>query len=204
MSHVIAVAGHPGAGKSAVVHGLVQSLGDASAIHMDSYETMTRTPIGEIAQWMKDGADIDAFAFPQLEQDLQRLSQGVSIVEPLTRQVVLPHKYLLFETQFGKAHRATGRYVDLLVWIDTPLDIALARVIRALTASFLRETDAQVLAQRVQWLQNYLDNYLGTVRSLMAMQKQKVAALADVVIDGQGPLAEVVQSASREILRRLP
>jgi uridine kinase len=204
MSHVIAVAGHPGAGKSAVVQGLVQALGDASAIHMDSYETITFKPIGEIAQWMKDGADIDAFTFPQLEQDLQRLLQGATIVEPRTGQEVLPRKYILFETQFGKAHRATGRHVDLLIWIDTPLDIALARVIRALTASFLREHDAQMLAQRVQWLQNYLDNYLGTVRALMAMQKQKVAALADVVIDGQGPLPDVVQSARREILRRLP
>ncbi|HEX7953117.1 MAG TPA: hypothetical protein VF523_08645, partial [Burkholderiales bacterium] len=130
MSHVIAVAGHPGAGKSAVAQGLVQALGDASAIHMDSYETITFKPIGEIAQWMKDGADIDAFTFPQLEQDLQRLLQGAAIVEPRTRHEVLPRKYILFETQFGKAHRATGRHIDLLIWIDTPLDIALARVIR--------------------------------------------------------------------------
>lgn len=204
MSYVIAVAGHPGAGKTAVVQGLLQAMGDASAIHMDSYETMTRTPIGEIAQWMKSGADIDAFTFPQLEQDLQRLKQGATVIEPRTSREVLPRKYILFETQFGKAHRATGQHVDLLVWIDTPLDIALARIVKALTASFLREQTPEKLAERLQWLQGYLDNYLGTVRSLMAMQKQKVASSADVIIDGQAALPDVVQSAKREILRRLP
>jgi len=204
MSHVIAVAGHPGAGKSAVVRGLMSALGDASAIHMDSYETITFAPIGEIAQWMKDGADIDVFTFPQLEKDLQRLKQGAAVIEPRTSLEVLPRKYILFETQFGKAHRATGQHVDLLVWIDTPLDVALARVVRTLTASFLHENAPEKLAERVRWLQGYLDNYLATVRSLMAMQKQKVAAFADVVIDGQVPLPDVVQAAKHEILRRLP
>jgi uridine kinase len=204
MSHVIAVAGHPGAGKTALVQGLVQSMEDASAIHMDSYETMTRTPIGELAQWMESGADIDAFAFPQLERDLQRLKQGATVIEPRSSRAIVPRKYILFETQFGKAHRATGSHVDLLVWIDTPLDIALARIMKALTASFLREQRPEKLAERLQWLQVYLDNYLGTVRSLMAMQKRKVAAAADIVIDGHGPLPEVVRSARLEILRRLP
>ena len=204
MSHVIAIAGHPGAGKTSLVQGLLQAMGETSAIYMDSYETMTRTPIGEIAQWMENGADIDAFAFPQLEQDLQRLKQGTAVIEPRTSREVSPCKYILFETQFGRAHRATGQHVDLLVWIDTPLDIALARVVRALTASFLREQKPERLPERLQWLQAYLDNYLGTVRSLMAMQKQKVAASADVIVDGQGPLQEVVQAARLEILRRLP
>jgi uridine kinase len=204
MSHVIAFAGHPGAGKSSVVRGLVQALGDACAVHMDNYETMTRTAIEDIAQWMKDGADIDAFSFPQLELDLQSLKRNEAVLEPRTTREVLPRKYVLFETQFGRAHRATGRHVDLLVWIDTPLDVALARNVRKLAVSYLREQQPARLAERLQWLIVYLDNYVGTVRALMPMQKEKVAAAADIVIDGQPPLADVVQNAKNEILRRLP
>ncbi len=204
MSYVIAFAGHPGAGKSSVVRGLVQALGDACSIHMDNYETMTRTAIEDIARWMKDGADIDSFLFPQLELDLQRLKRNEAIREPHTGREVPPCKYVLFETQFGRAHKATGQHVDLMAWIDTPVDVALARNVRKLAAFSLREQQPDKLAERMQWLIVYLDNYVNVVRELMPMQKQKVAAAADIVIDGRPPLADIVQSAKNEILRRLP
>jgi uridine kinase len=204
MSHVVAVAGPPGAGKSSLIEGLGRALGDACAIHMDSYETMTRRPIAEIARWMQDGADIDAFAFPQLERDLQRLKQGFAVTEPGTGRAIEARKYILFETQFGKAHRATGQHVDLLIWLDTPLDVALARNVGKLTGAFLREQKPEKLAERMQWLHGYLDNYLGTVRSLMPMQRQKVSAGADFMLDGLASPAEMARSAAAEILRRLP
>jgi uridine kinase len=204
MSHVVAVAGPPGSGKSSLIEGLAQAMGDTCAIHMDSYETMTRTPIAEIARWMQDGADIDAFAFPQLEQDLRRLRQGLTVIEPRTRHEIAARKYILFETQFGKAHQATGQHIDLLIWLDTPLDVALARNVKKLTASFLREQKPEKLPDRLQWLHGYLDNYLDTVRSLIPIQKEKVAAAADFVMDGRGPLSELVRLAASEILRRLP
>jgi len=56
-----------------------------------------------------------------------------------SRREVGPRKYVLFETQFGRAHRETERHLDLLLWVDTPLDVALARSIRASIAGFLRE-----------------------------------------------------------------
>lgn len=204
MSHIVAVAGHPGAGKTSVVLGLAEALGDAAVIHMDSYEKMTRTPMADIARWMDDGADIDAFAFPQLERDLQHLRQGMSIVDPRSKRQVAPCKYILFETQFGRAHSATGRHIDLLLWIETPLDLALARNLKAFVAGFLRARQPHQLEARLRWLQAYLDNYLGTVRSLMTMQKQRVAAGADFVIDGQGDLRSMIRTAGNEIRSRFP
>lgn len=203
MSHVIAFAGHPGAGKSSVVRGLLQALEGACAVYMDDYETMTRTAIEDIALWAKSGADIDAFSFPRLEADLGQLRAGRAIVEKRTGRQLVPGKYVLFETQFGRAHRATGEHIDLMVWVDTPLDIALARNVRKLAASWLRDPQPEKLAGKLQWMVGYLDNYIGTVRPLMAMQRDKVAGGADIVVDGQPPLADVVQSAKAEILRRL-
>ncbi|HEX4985706.1 MAG TPA: hypothetical protein VFV71_06490 [Burkholderiales bacterium] len=203
MNHVIAFAGHPGAGKSSVVRGLAQALGDACAIHMDNYETMTRTAIEDIALWLRNGADIDTFTFPQLAVDLGRLKRNETVVEQITSREIRPGKYVLFETQFGKAHKATGQHVDLQVWIDTPLDIALARNVNKLAAHALRQPPDK-LAERWKWLQVYLDNYTGTVRGLMAMQQERVASIADIVLDGRPPVAEIVQRARTEILRKLP
>jgi uridine kinase len=191
MPSVIAVSGPPGAGKSTLVAGLARALSGAGAIHMDGYDNMTRLPIETVARWYREGADIDAFDFPQLQADLQRLKHG-------------PGKYLLFETQFGRAHRATGRHVDLLIWIDTPLDIALARNVQALAGGFLAERSPEQLAGRLRWLQDYVGNYLGTVRELVGMQAQRVAPAADIVIDGQASPEQMVRAAQEQILRRLP
>ncbi len=204
MNHVIAFAGHPGAGKSSVVRALARALGEACAVHMDDYETMTRTAIEDIALWAKNGADIDAFSFPRLEADLGRLKAGQPIVEKRSGREIAPRRFVLFETQFGRAHRATAAHIDLLVWIDTPLDIALARNVRKLATSYLRDPQPAKLAEKLQWMVVYLDNYLGTVRPLMTMQRNKVAGGADIVVDGQPPLDEVVRQAKDEILRRLP
>jgi uridine kinase len=204
MPRLIGVAGAPGSGKSALVDGLAAALPDAGAIHMDGYDNMTRLPIEAVARWYREGADIDAFDMPQLAEDLRRLKAGEPAREPRSGLAVAPARYVLFETQFGRAHRATGRHIDLLVWVDTPLDVALARSVRALVARCLGEADAAQCAARLRWLQGYLDNYLGTVRDLLEMQKARVAAQADLVLDGRRSVAELVAAARAEILRRLP
>ena len=178
MAFVVGIAGVPGAGKSTLLAALAGALPGAAALHMDGYENMTRLPIAEVRRWFETGADIDAFDFPALQSDLQRMKQAPGIV--------------LFETQFGRAHRATGRHLDLLVWLDTPLDLALARALRAALAR----------GAQAQWVRGYLENYLGTVRELLEMQQQRVAAGADLVLDGRGSPAALAAAAAAEIARR--
>ena len=188
MGQVIGVAGAPGAGKTSLVLGLAQVLEDACALHMDDYERMTRRPIADVARWMHAGADLDAFEFPGLEPELARLKDA--------------HRYVLFETQFGRAHRATGRHIDCLVWIETPPDLALARNLQAFIAGFLAEPPRH--GERLQWLEGYLGNYVDTVRELLGMQRERVGAQADLALDGTRPLQELIERAQGEILRRLP
>lgn len=179
MSFVVGVAGIPGAGKSTLVSALAGSLPGAAALHMDSYENMTRLPVIEVARWFRDGADIDAFAFPALEAELARRKAAAG-------------GPVLFETQFGRAHQATGRHIDFLIWLDAPLDVALARSLRAVLAR----------GARPDWLQGYLDNYLGTVRQLLEMQKARVAGAADLVLDARASAATLADEARAAIARR--
>ena len=188
MGQVIGVAGAPGAGKTSLVLGLAEVLEGACVLHMDDYERMTRRPIEDVARWMREGADIDAFDFPGLEPELLRLKRE--------------HRTVLFETQFGRAHRATGRHIDCLLWIETPPELALARNLQAFIAGFLEEPPQY--GARLKWLQGYLENYLGTVRELVAMQRERVGAQAELALDGARPLQELIERARGEILRRLP
>jgi uridine kinase len=194
MRHVIAVAGPAGGGKSSLVGALVRTLEDATAIHVDSYQQITQRPIREIVQWMQRGADFDEFSIPLLAEHLEQLKRGVPVVDPQTRREIAPAKHILFETHFGRAHRDTGRHVDLLLWIDTPLDIALARNLIDLVGS--RES--------AEGLQRYLATYLEDVRGLRLMQRDRICADADVILDGAAPFDDMLARARREIKARFP
>jgi uridine kinase len=196
LGRVIAVAGAVGAGKSALVSALGSMLSGTTSIHFDHYEQMTRQPIDDVRRWMDAGADIDTLPVPGLGEALEALKQGYAVMDPATNAQILPAQHILFETQFGRAHSQSGRHVDFLAWIDTPLDIALARKVR----QFARELDSRDPAEAAAfgaWLSAYLDNYLGVVGQLLRFQREKVAAQADIVVDGL--LAPEAQA--REIAR---
>lgn len=199
LNYVVAVSGPAGAGKTSLVRGLAAALGSATAIHMDSYERMTKIPISGIEQWLREGAEIDRFEMPELAADLERLVSGQSVVDPATGATITPAKHILFETQFGRAHRETGRWIDLLIWIDTPLDIALARNVRAFVREFSSATDPARIADHLRWLDRYLCNHMDIVHSLMVMQRDKVAPAADLVLGGLLDIERSVQIARGEI-----
>ena len=202
MRYVVAVAGPTGGGKSALVQGLVAQLGDACAVHMDHYERMTREPIDSVARWAERGADFDELQVPLLGEHLRALKGGEAVVAGNTR--IAPRRYIVFETQFGRAHRDTGPLIDLLIWIDIPLEIALARKLKSFCAEGLRERREQAARERLEWLDGYLASYLELVRRLLLVQASRVRPQADLIVDGSGELDAMVRLAREQVLQRLP
>lgn len=200
-SCVVAVAGPVGAGKSTLVAGLADVLGSTATIHFDHYERMTEQPIEAIRRWAQSGADPDAMPVPGLAEALQSLKSGRPVVDPATQKEIAPAKFILFETQFGRRHAATGRAIDFLIWIDTPLDVALARKLRQFTgAAGLRSQDES--RAFLQWLEGYLDNYLGLVGGLLRRQRDTVGAGADMMVDGERDAGQLVRQTGEEIIAR--
>lgn len=201
MAFVIGIAGPPGSGKSSVTRALAQALGDAVVLPMDSYEHMTRHSMQELAAWAARGADYDELPLPLLQDHLGALKAGQAVVEPARGERIAPARYVVFETQFGRAHAATGALIDLLVWLDTPLDVALGRRLLQQVHGGLAG-DAAELRPRMEWVAGYLDHYLGLVRRLVVLQRERVMPGAELVVEGSGDPGQVAARLRAEIEQR--
>ncbi|PKN19513.1 MAG: hypothetical protein CVU71_08400 [Deltaproteobacteria bacterium HGW-Deltaproteobacteria-6] len=202
--HIIAVAGPIGGGKTSLVKALAHALNNASILFYDNYEQTSKGSIDDIVRWMRDGADINHLDITRLAGDLAKLKNGESVYDPLTQVEIPPEKFIILEMPLGREHKSAAPYIDLLIWIDTPLDIALARKIKEITHHFLQERREADGRDFVAWLNRYLDNYLRAVRELLEMQKERVGRNADIILDGKCDFETMLGQAVREIATRIP
>lgn len=202
MNIIIAVAGPPGAGKTSLINALVCELGNASSVSYDSYQKITEKPVNEITELLKDGTNYNSLIIPKLAEDLEKIKNGESIVEPLQNIEIKSNPYIFFETPFGKEHSESAQYIDLLLWIDIPFDIALARNLKAFTGFFLKEQRRDKHTDNIAWLDDYLANYLAEIRHLLYMQKERVSVNADIVVDGTNNIESMAEYAMKEIIKR--
>ena len=203
MRYIIAVAAPIGGGKTSFVTEIAKRLNDATTIHYDRYEKITEEPAHNLLQWLKNGANFNDFIIPNLSDDLEKLKRGEPIVDPLTNTEIPSKKYIIIEMPLGKEHENTAKYIDLLIWIEIPLDIALARKLKEFTGLFLAKHRQETYKDRIIWLDTYLDNYLQVIGKVLQMQKTKVSANADIIIDGQSDVETMLQHATQEILNKI-
>ena len=198
MTFVIAVAAPIGGGKTALVKGLAQALNGASTLHFDHYELATRKTPEELARWLATGADFNELRAPGLLSALQALQRGEPVSDPASGQALLSGDYLILEMPLGRAYAETAELIDAVIWLDIPLDVALARKLREFTAQALAD-ESEDPREFLRWLDAYLDQYTEQVRAILRMQKQRVAAGADIVLDGLRPLHALIADARQAL-----
>lgn len=197
MTFVIAVAAPIGGGKTALVKGLAQALNGASTLHFDHYELATQKTPEELARWLAAGADFNELRAPGLLSALQALKRGEPVTDPAGGQAILPGDCLILEMPLGRAYAETAELIDAVIWLDIPLDVALARKLREFTAQAL--ADREDPREFLRWLDAYLDQYTEQVRAILQLQKQRVAAGADIVLDGLRPLHALITDARQAL-----
>ena len=186
---VLALSGPPGAGKSTLASLLQRRHAGTRLISFDNYQSLTRLSQTQIQDWFVRGADIDEVDHSEIIADLRR--------ETDTAPDSGPQRLLLFETPFGRLHRETGAFIDLLVWIDTPLDLALARAILSFSRDAQRNPAPQAARDFIEWQIRYMYFY-PVVRAMYVAQRERIAPSADLSIDGCGPAelsAEIIEQA---------
>ena len=167
---IIAVAAVTGGGKTTLVRELLRRLPNAASLHFDDY-----TFEGEVenfGQWVKDGADYEVWNLSPLIKDIQAL------------QAKSAYDYLLLDYPFAYCHSALRPYIDCAIFLDTPLDIAMARrVLRDMT-----DASGDVIRRE-------MEHYLTRARSAHLQMLKDILPSSDHVLDGAKPLGDLVEDA---------
>lgn len=167
---VISISGLSGSGKTAVAHALKTRLANAAVISFDDYGERVYLD-RDINEWSADSSDNEWHTEP-IAADVERL-----LLEPLD--------YIILDYPFGYENRIVGQYINFAVYVDVPLDVALARrIIRDFTSREKNTNVADVKKVSLVGLDQELRFYLACSRSTYDRMPEIQKPTSDLVVDG--------------------
>jgi uridine kinase len=180
-SFVIGISSPSGGGKTTLARRLANALADAVVLSFDEYdEAGLIVHPASYQSWYQQGADYNAWQAPQLATDLRQLKAGAAVTSPVDQRPVEPARFIVFDAPLGRAHHATGQQIDLMVYLDTPLDVALARRI-------LRDfygNEPSLSTEKSAALRRELEGYLQFARIIYVEFVRQLKSTSDLILDG--------------------
>ncbi|MDQ0351938.1 uridine kinase [Alkalibacillus filiformis] len=163
---IISVAAVSGGGKTTITNQLLENLRESEALHFDDYD-FEGAP-NDFIKWVNDGANYDVWDLTPLVHDIQ------TVIE--TEQF----KYILLDYPFAYLNEQMKNYIDLAIFIDTPLDVALARRI-------IRDYGERTVSDVMSDLNFYLEYGRGAYVAMEVVKEN-----SDLIVDGTGSSEDVV------------
>ena len=172
---IIAIGAVTAGGKTTVVNAVKERLPGTASLHFDDYSF--EGEVEDFSRWLSEGADVHVWDLSPLKADIDRLIQSGKFDR------------LLLDYPFAYEHRMIKDYIDCCIFIDTPLDIALARRI-------LRD-NVQSSADEIRV---EMDTYLKYARKAYILMQEDQVASADHIIDGAKSLDEIINEVTEIVL----
>ena len=110
---IIAIAAVTAGGKTTAVNGIKHRLKNTQSLHFDDYSF--EGAVKDFHKWVADGADYNVWNLKPLEDDIIAIKNSGNC------------EYLVLDYPFAYCHHMINKYIDVAIFIDTPLDIALVR-----------------------------------------------------------------------------
>ncbi|PWV94502.1 uridine kinase [Paenibacillus cellulosilyticus] len=168
----IAIAAVSGGGKTTVTSRLGERLPNAIALYFDEYDLAGPD---DILDWVERGANHNEWNIDPILADITKLIHSGEV------------EYVLLDYPFANLHNNL-KTIDLTIFIDTPLDIAMARRI-------LRDFGNMNTEEIMNEMQFYLTRGRLGYESMLTTIKPH----SDVVINGTLPVDEIVRIIEQEI-----
>ncbi len=204
---VVAIAGTSGAGKTTLARKTAELVGGI-VLRADDYYADATFPDGldGLGRWLDDGADPNRWQTPGFADDVRTLASGQAIVDRKTGQRLDPSQLILVEEFFGRGRAEMARVIDLVVYVDTPREVALARRLqrgmgtswKAWWSEHGSEAPAAEVAERAKaslaFLERELNLYQKYFRRLYTRNEQRVRPTCDIFLDGMRPPEELAEA----------
>ena len=110
---IIAIGAVTAGGKTTVVNAVKDRLPRTSSLHFDNYSF--EGEVEDFSKWVSEGADVHVWDLSPLKTDIDKIVRSGE------------YDCLLLDYPFAYQHQMIKPYLDCCIFIDTPLDIAMAR-----------------------------------------------------------------------------
>ncbi|TGB03631.1 hypothetical protein [Halobacillus salinus] len=170
---VIAIASVSGGGKTTIASCLKGKLPNSKTIYFDDYDIDGPK---DIIKWIDNGCNPDDWDLSPLIRDIKQLFAE-------------SRDYIILDFPFAYLHSNTSNFIDFAVFIDTPLDIALARRINR---DFKSGSAQDIILD--------LDNYVAKGRRGYLNMLDTTKPNSDLIVDGTLPTFEVADIITREVV----
>ena len=178
---VVSINSVSGGGKTALATALHRSLPQSALFCFDDFDESNVYP-DDFYEWSRRGADITEFDCPGMRNAVdEEIQRGKA-------------KQIILDFPFGRRHPRFADIIDLDVFIDTPLDVAMARRI-------LRDHSGDSQKSSEEALKDLLDgftHYLEKARHPF-LDAYKAKDVSDLILDGWRSLDDL----KTEVLARV-
>lgn len=169
---VISIAAVSGGGKTSITSSLNERLQGSKALFFDDYDFEGPE---DIREWVENGADYSAWNLASLAKNIESL-----MAEPLN--------YILLDYPFAYSHTQIGEYIDFAVFIDTPLDIAMARRV-------IRDFGGSTISNVISDMKNYLSRGRRAYLEMLNVVKPQ----SDFIVDGTLSITQITDNLAQRI-----
>ncbi|WP_077596732.1 nucleoside/nucleotide kinase family protein [Oceanobacillus kimchii] len=167
---IIAISSVSGGGKTTISKALQEELDQSKVIHFDQYDIPSPD---DFSNWIENSANYNDWDLHKIDEEIQELYKQ-------------NWKYIILDYPFLYENQQLVDKIDIAFYINTPLDIAMARRI-------LRDI------YDISVLRNDLQIYLENGRKAYLQMEKVIQPHADYVISGQQPVSNIVS----EIVKRI-
>lgn len=173
---IIAIGAVTAGGKTTVVNAIKDRLPRIISLHFDDYSF--EGEVEDFYKWVSEGADYNVWDLSPLKADVERIINSGG------------YDYLLLDYPFAYQNKMMKDYLNCCIFIDTPLDIAMARrVLRD-----MKEASADDI-------RNEMNTYLNSTRICYVQMLTDILPTSDYVIDGANELETIINETMEIILR---
>ncbi|MFQ3543839.1 hypothetical protein Q7A53_07115 [Halobacillus rhizosphaerae] len=172
---VISIASVSGGGKTAVTKELRNRFRHAETLFFDNYDFHGAPD--DLTQWVKEGPDYNQWNLDPLIADLKSLIEGD-----------VPPEYIIMDYPFSYKNDKLKNFIDLSIYIETPLDIAMGR---RLIRDFPYAASIEIL--------NDIEFYLISGRDAYLEMEDTIKPNADFIMDGAMTVSKLVDAILKKL-----